>query len=169
MKELTGATATLFVRRGDQFIRVSTNVANAERQPRHRHAARPRRQGLRGRQRGTAFYGLVEILGEPYVTGYEPIADARGATVGVWYVGYPIAQMRSLQENIRKARFLDGGFVALVDAKGKVRRALRAPVRQTSPGPGGPGGDAGRPLAGERRLRSRPGATGSSPAIRSAT
>ena len=37
---------------------------------------------------GSAFYGEVPILGVQYVTGYEPIKDATGAVVGVWYVGY---------------------------------------------------------------------------------
>ena len=30
----------------------------------------------------------VPILGTPYMTGYEPIRDASGATIGVYYVGY---------------------------------------------------------------------------------
>jgi Cache 3/Cache 2 fusion domain len=37
---------------------------------------------------GKAHYGEVPILGTPYMTGYEPIRDASGATIGVYYVGY---------------------------------------------------------------------------------
>ena len=35
-----------------------------------------------------AFYGEVDILGKPYVTGYEPIHDGSGAVIGIYYVGY---------------------------------------------------------------------------------
>jgi hypothetical protein len=35
-----------------------------------------------------AYYGDATILGKPYVTGYEPIKDASGKTVGVYFVGF---------------------------------------------------------------------------------
>ncbi|MGA7544949.1 MAG: cache domain-containing protein, partial [Methyloceanibacter sp.] len=37
---------------------------------------------------GKAYYGKIPILGTPYVTGYEPIKDASGAIIGVYYAGY---------------------------------------------------------------------------------
>jgi Single cache domain 3 len=30
----------------------------------------------------------VDILGKPYITGYDPIHDASGAVIGIYYVGY---------------------------------------------------------------------------------
>jgi hypothetical protein len=30
----------------------------------------------------------VPVLGTPYISGYEPIKDASGATIGVYFVGY---------------------------------------------------------------------------------
>jgi Single cache domain 3 len=39
-------------------------------------------------ERGEAFYGEATILGTPYITGYEPIKDASGKVIGVYYVGY---------------------------------------------------------------------------------
>ena len=37
---------------------------------------------------GKPYYGKAPILGVPYVTGYEPIKDASGAIIGVYFVGY---------------------------------------------------------------------------------
>jgi hypothetical protein len=37
---------------------------------------------------GNAYYGKVSFLGTPYVSGYEPIKDASGTTIGVYFVGY---------------------------------------------------------------------------------
>ena len=34
------------------------------------------------------YYGKASILGTPYISGYEPIKDASGATIGVYFVGY---------------------------------------------------------------------------------
>ncbi|BCG04631.1 hypothetical protein PPGU19_091990 (plasmid) [Paraburkholderia sp. PGU19] len=47
------------------------------------------KESLRG---GGAYYGEADILGKPYITGYQPIHDAVGAVVGIYYVGYPKIQ-----------------------------------------------------------------------------
>jgi hypothetical protein len=39
-------------------------------------------------QKNEAFYGEVDILGKPYITGYEPIRDPSKAVIGIYYVGY---------------------------------------------------------------------------------
>ena len=82
-----GMTATLFVKSGDEYIRVSTNVPKPDGSGRAIGTvlAGPALESIRA---GRAHYGEVPILGTPYVTGYEPIRDASGAIVGVYYVGY---------------------------------------------------------------------------------
>jgi hypothetical protein len=32
---------------------------------------------------GKAYYGLVAILGKPYITGYEPMKDRSGNIIGI--------------------------------------------------------------------------------------
>ena len=39
-------------------------------------------------QKNEAFYGEVDILGKPYITGYEPIRDQSKGVIGIYYVGY---------------------------------------------------------------------------------
>jgi hypothetical protein len=39
-------------------------------------------------KKGEAYYGDATILGKPYVTGYDPIKDASGSVIGIYYVGY---------------------------------------------------------------------------------
>lgn len=82
-----GMTATLFVKTGDDFVRVATNVPKPDGSGRAigTKLAGPALESIKGDK---AFYGEVPILGTPYVTGYEPIKDASGATIGVYYVGY---------------------------------------------------------------------------------
>ena len=82
-----GTAATLFVKSGDDYIRVATNVS-------------ARMGGGRGLgtiltgaplesiKAGKAYYGKASVLGTPYVSGYEPIKDASGGTIGVYFVGY---------------------------------------------------------------------------------
>src|SRR5436309_1683325 len=71
------------------------------------------------RQRN-AFYGVVDILARAYFTGYEPILDQGGETIGIWYVGYLIETLPKLGSDIEKTRILDNGYLALLDAKQQV-------------------------------------------------
>jgi hypothetical protein len=83
-----GGTATLFAKTGDEYVRVSTNV------PKDNGRATgtildPKGKAVVEINAGKAFYGEVDILGKPYVTGYEPIKDGSGTVIGIYYVGYP--------------------------------------------------------------------------------
>src|SRR5262245_27106679 len=82
-----GMTATLFVKGANDYIRVSTSVPKPDGSGRAIGTvlAGPALESIKA---GKAYYGEVPILGTPYVTGYEPIRDASGAMVGVYYVGY---------------------------------------------------------------------------------
>jgi len=83
----SGMTATLFAKEGDEYIRVSTSVPKPDGSGRAIGTvlAGPALASIKG---GQAHYGEVPILGTPYVTGYEPIKNASGAIIGVYYVGY---------------------------------------------------------------------------------
>jgi hypothetical protein len=39
---------------------------------------------------GESFYGEANILGDKYHTGYEPIKDANGQVIGIFYVGFKV-------------------------------------------------------------------------------
>ena len=82
-----GMAATLFVKGGDEYIRVATNVPKPDGSGRAIGTvlAGPALESI---QAGKPYYGKAPILGMPYVTGYEPIKDASGTIIGVYFVGY---------------------------------------------------------------------------------
>jgi methyl-accepting chemotaxis protein len=120
LKQLMGCTATLFVKKGDQFVRVSTNVLKADGFRAVGTVLDPSGKAYASIQSGQAFYGVVDILGKPYMTGYEPMQNTAKQTIGIWYVGYPLTAVGDLGERISNAKILDHGFVALLHADGKV-------------------------------------------------
>lgn len=82
-----GGTATLFAKTGEEYVRVSTNV------PKGNGRATgtildPKGKAIVQINEGKPFYGDVDILGTMYKTAYEPIKDASGKVIGIWYVGY---------------------------------------------------------------------------------
>ena len=84
-----GGTATLFVKTGDEYVRVSTNVPKPDGSGRATGTILdPKGKAIVAINKGEAFYGEVTILDVPYITGYEPIKDASGKVIGIYYVGY---------------------------------------------------------------------------------
>jgi hypothetical protein len=87
VKTKHGGTATLFIKKNNNFVRVSTNVM--------KDGARavgtildPSGPAYAALNQGNAFYGMVDILGKIFDTGYEPIKSDAGAVIGIYYVGY---------------------------------------------------------------------------------
>jgi hypothetical protein len=84
-----GGTATLFAKTGDEYVRVSTNVPKPDGSGRATGTILdPKGKVIGNINKGEPFYGGVDILGVRYLTGYEPIKDASGKIIGIYYVGY---------------------------------------------------------------------------------
>jgi hypothetical protein len=84
----SGGTATIFVKNGEEFVRVATNVKKDDGSRATGTILDPKGKAIASIQKDEAFYGEVDILGKPYVTGYEPIRDPSKGVVGIYYVGY---------------------------------------------------------------------------------
>ena len=83
-----GGVATLFVKSGDEFIRVATNVKKNDGSRAIGTVLDPKGPVIGVIRKGEAYYGDANILGKPYLTGYEPIRDAQNTVIGVYFVGY---------------------------------------------------------------------------------
>lgn len=83
-----GGTATLFVKVGDEFVRVATNVKKDDGSRAIGTVLDPKGKASAAIAKGESYFGDADILGKPYVTGYEPIRDASGNVIGIYYVGY---------------------------------------------------------------------------------
>lgn len=81
-------TATIFVKSGDEYVRVATNVKKDDGSRAIGTVLDPKGKAIESIRKGEAFYGEVDILGKPYITGYKPIRDASQNVIGIYYVGY---------------------------------------------------------------------------------
>ncbi|QQS36949.1 MAG: Cache 3/Cache 2 fusion domain-containing protein [Ignavibacteriales bacterium] len=120
VKSLAGGTATLFVKKDDSFIRISTNVLKPDNSRAIGTELDKKGKAYAAIINNRSFYGVVDILGSPYYTGYEPIKDLNGKTIGIWYVGYKISTLTTIGKLINNMKILDNGFVALVDNKNNI-------------------------------------------------
>ena len=83
-----GGTATIFVKNGEEFVRVATNVKKDDGSRAIGTILDPKGKAIAAISKDESFLGDVDILGNPYVTGYEPIHDGANKVIGVYYVGY---------------------------------------------------------------------------------
>jgi methyl-accepting chemotaxis protein len=120
IKDITGATATFFVKKGDGFVRVSTNVKKDDGSRAVGTPLDPNGKAIAKLRNGDEFSGVVDILGSPFMTSYVPLRSGK-EVVGAVYVGYPLKSLAGLDSAIQEQKILEHGYVAVVDAKGKVR------------------------------------------------
>jgi hypothetical protein len=87
IKKSTGATATVFVKDGDEFVRVSTNVLTPEGK-RGVGTSLARNKAYAAVSQGDQFCGQVDVLGTAFDACYDPIKDGAGKVIGATYVGF---------------------------------------------------------------------------------
>lgn len=116
-----GGTATLFVKSAEgEFVRVSTNVKKSDGSRAIGTILTPGGAVEQAILNGRAFYGVIDILGKPYFTGYEPMLDSSGKVIGIWYVGYPLEHMGAINNTISGKKVFDNDFFFILDAKERI-------------------------------------------------
>ena len=81
------ATATVFVKDGDEFVRVSTNVLTPEGK-RGIGTQLARNAAYETVTKGQMFCGPIDVLGTAFDACYNPIRDAGGKIIGLSYIGH---------------------------------------------------------------------------------
>jgi hypothetical protein len=108
-------TATIFSKEGDDFHRIATNVMKDDGTRAVGTLLNNTTPAYAALLHRKEFYGVVDILGNPYFTGYEPLFGRNGDFLGITYVGYK-AELPVLTEALEQSRLLRSGFVAVVDS-----------------------------------------------------
>ncbi|MGQ9368011.1 methyl-accepting chemotaxis protein [Azospirillum sp. A39] len=111
VKQLVGGAATLFL--GDR--RITTNIHNADgtRAIGTRLGDGTIREMVL--QRGQPYRGETDILGETYLTAYDPIRDATGKVIGMLFVGVPKAEFfATVGETLTAIGGISAGVAGLV-------------------------------------------------------
>jgi len=114
-----GGTSTIFVKSGDQFIRLISSVKDAEGRSAVGTQLDPKGAAFQSLADGRSYVGLAEILGSKYYTAYLPIRSEEGRIIGAWYAGYPIATIQEIARSVRETRILTNGFLVLEDNSGR--------------------------------------------------
>jgi methyl-accepting chemotaxis protein-2 (aspartate sensor receptor) len=94
-----GVFATVFARSGDDFVRVTTSL---KKQDGTRAVGTPlgsEHPAHAPLLAGRPYSGRATLFGGEYVTRYEPVQDAQGATIAVLFVGMDVGDAVAALEN----------------------------------------------------------------------
>ena len=92
----TGATATLFVASGEDFVRIATSVKNQNDERAVGTMLERSHPGYGSLRSGQPYTGYATLFGKQYMTRYEPIRDRAGGVIGVLYVGLDVSDVLTL-------------------------------------------------------------------------
>ncbi|MBO1538069.1 methyl-accepting chemotaxis protein [Pseudomonas sp. OA65] len=119
-KAMTAGVATVFVRSGDDFIRVSTSVSKQD-GTRAIGTVLDRAGPAYGPViSGQSYIGRALLFGRFYMSQYTPVRDSSGKIIAVLYVGFDYTDAQNAQfENLKRFRIGQTGSLALLDEQNK--------------------------------------------------
>ena len=115
-KQMSGGVATVFVRSGDDFIRVSTSLTKQD-GSRAIGTVLDRQSPAYARVfSGQPYIGRAVLFDRSYMTQYSPVRDASGKVIAVLFIGFDYTDAQNAQfENLKRFRIGQTGSLALLD------------------------------------------------------
>ena len=102
---VTKAVATVFVRTGDDFMRVSTSLKKEDGSRAVGTALDKNHPAYQGLLEGEEFTGKATLFGKDYMTKYVPVKDGQGNVVAVLFIGLDFSDgLKALKEKERPSR-----------------------------------------------------------------
>ena len=115
-KQMSGGVATVFVRSGEDFIRISTSLTKQDGNRAigtvldHQHPAYQRLLA------GQNYIGRAVLFDRAYMTQYSPVRDAAGKVIAVLFIGFDYTDEQKAQfDNLKRFRIGHTGSLALLD------------------------------------------------------
>ena len=115
--EITGSVATVFVRQGDDFVRVTTSLKNEKGERAVGSTLDRAHPAYAKALAGEPYLGKARLFGRDYMTKYLPFRSSSGRVSGILFIGIEFTDgLRDLMAKIRATRVGTSGFVYILDA-----------------------------------------------------
>ncbi|HNC51069.1 MAG TPA: methyl-accepting chemotaxis protein [Accumulibacter sp.] len=112
-----GNVATVFAKKGDDFVRVTTSVKKEDGTRAVGTLLGKEHPAYALVREGKSFTGKATLFGRDFMTKYDPIRDASGQVIGLHFVGIDIVEsIARMKETIKKIKLGSTGYVYVLDA-----------------------------------------------------
>ncbi|RMS73886.1 methyl-accepting chemotaxis protein [Pseudomonas savastanoi] len=118
-RSMTAGVATIFVRSGDDFVRISTSLSKQD-GTRAIGTVLDRKGAAYERLiAGQSYVGKAVLFDRYYMTQYSPVRDSSGKIIAALFVGFDYTDAQKTQfDNLKSFRIGSTGSLALLDEKG---------------------------------------------------
>ncbi|OAI94899.1 chemotaxis protein [Pseudomonas putida] len=119
-RQMTAGVATIFVRNGDDFVRISTSLTKQD-GSRAIGTLLDRQSPAYARiMAGQSYVGRALLFDRFYMTQYTPVRDAGGQVIAILFVGFDYTDAQKNQfDNLKRFRIGQTGSLALLDEQGR--------------------------------------------------
>ncbi len=113
--------ATVFARNENEFTRVLTTIKDESGKRMVGTKLDSSGGAYESALKGEIFFGEADILGEKYITKYEPMLDDKQEVIGIYFVGVPMTEVHAiiddgLKSTIQAVLLMMGAFLMIVCA-----------------------------------------------------
>lgn len=91
-----GVVATIFMRKGDDFSRISTNIRKEDGERAVGTLLGTASAAYKPVMNKKSYLGQANILGKPYLTAYQPITDKNDQVIGILFLGIPQSEIQGI-------------------------------------------------------------------------
>ena len=114
----TGAVASIFARKGDGFVRISTSLKNKDGSRVLGTILDNKHPGYDNLINGKSFTGVTKLFGGDYMANYQPIKDSSGRIIGVLATATDFTDgLKALKDEIKAIKIGKTGYVYAVNVK----------------------------------------------------
>ncbi|MBA6130313.1 methyl-accepting chemotaxis protein [Pseudomonas juntendi] len=119
-QQMTAGIATLFVRSGEDFVRISTNLKKQDGSRAIGTQLDRQHPAYRKLLAGQMYVGRAVLFERNYMTRYVPVSDGNGRVIAVLFVGFDYTDAQNTQfANLKRFRIGQTGSLALQDENGQ--------------------------------------------------
>ena len=116
--QFTGGVATVFSRKGDDFVRLTTSLKKENGERALGTLLGKTHPAFAGLMQDKPYVGRATLFGKPYMTRYEPIHDGAGKVVGALFIGFDLSPFQSSLEALAtQNKLFESGGVYVIDPK----------------------------------------------------
>lgn len=120
---VTQSVATIFVKDGEDFVRVSTSLKDKEGKRVLGTKLGVKHPAYAAVLEGKEYTGLVELFGSSYMAIYGPLKDAQGEIIGLYFLGVDITQYTTfIKQQINSLKLGESGYFYVLDASNTAKR-----------------------------------------------
>ena len=119
-EELTGAVSAVYVKDGDEYIRITSSLKDKKGKRILLDNIKKTSITYKNMNEQKKFIGLETFAGKTYMSVYSPIVK-NNEIIGALYVGYDFTKgLETLKKELRKVIIGDTGYIYILDKKGNL-------------------------------------------------